>query len=474
MASKDRRNPLDRAAALISQHGMFPPNSRVAVAVSGGADSVCLLHVLRELAPRFNLTLSVAHIDHGIRRDASTSDADFVRTLAAFLNLPFHLHSAPVPALAAAHRDNLEQHARKVRHAFFADLLRTGAAGRIATGHTQSDQAETVLYRLARGSGLAGLAGILPVTREGLARPLLTTTRDEVETYLRAHAIAWREDETNRDLAYARNRIRHRILPLLRDELNPRVDEALAHLATLAGDEETYWDSQAQDFPVKDGAVLLDVASLAGVPVAVARRAARGAVQALKVSLRNIEFQHIEAILSLARSPHGHCRAQLPGVDVCRSFDWLRFAPTGQAEGAGRDFDLAVAPGVGYPIAGSDSVISLHVSERNSNQQACVKVKEELDWRKLLDLLELSGGSLGLRNWRPGDKYVRAGRTAGQKIKTLFQRARIPVWERRAWPVLTCGGGIVWSRQFGPAAGVAVGADCSTVLRVVEELSLGK
>jgi tRNA(Ile)-lysidine synthase len=209
---------LDRAAEFIARHRMFEPGQRVGVAVSGGADSVFLLHALRELAPRWNLELSIIHIEHGIRGAASLADAEFVAQLAATFSLPFYLHQANVPAIGG----NLEEAARNVRQTFYAELIASAAVNRVATGHTRSDQAETVLFRILRGSGLTGLAGILPVTREGLVRPLLATSRDEIECWLRERGIAWREDATNRDLRYARNRLRHEILPLLRDAFNPR------------------------------------------------------------------------------------------------------------------------------------------------------------------------------------------------------------------------------------------------------------
>src|SRR5579862_4935413 len=206
----------DRIADFIERYDMFPPGVRVGVAVSGGADSVFLLHALLELAPRWNLHLAVVHIDHGVRGAASRADADFVQDLAARHNLPFHLRRADVPSIDG----NLEQAARRVRQAFFAELVATGAVDRIATGHTRSDQAETVLYRILRGSGLAGLSGILPVTQERVVRPLLDLDRGEIECWLRTRNIAWREDETNQVLPYAKNRPPHEILPPLMKDLN--------------------------------------------------------------------------------------------------------------------------------------------------------------------------------------------------------------------------------------------------------------
>src|SRR5580693_433182 len=218
---------------------MLPLAGRAGVAVSGGADSVFLIHALRELAPRWNLQLHVIHIEHGMRGAASVEDAEFVKQLAQSCGLPFHIHNADVPAVAG----NQEQAARQVRHKFFAELIAAGKVDCVATGHTRSDQAETVLYRILRGSGLAGLAGILPVTNEGIVRPLLEQNRSEIEAWLRERNIAWREDNTNQDRSYARNRLRHEILPLLRETFNPRLDETLSNMATLAQDEESYWQS---------------------------------------------------------------------------------------------------------------------------------------------------------------------------------------------------------------------------------------
>src|SRR5215472_17658637 len=183
---------LDRVAQTIGRHRMFPPR-RVGVAVSGGADSVCLLHILRELAPRYDLELSVLHVNHNLRGDESRADAEFVRATAAQLDLAFHLRELD---LSAAH-DNLEQAARRARLAFFQELLSTGVLDRIALGHTRSDQAETVLFRFLRGSGSAGLAGIRPVTANGFVRPLLGVDRSQVLDYLRSRDLEWREDSTN-------------------------------------------------------------------------------------------------------------------------------------------------------------------------------------------------------------------------------------------------------------------------------------
>ncbi len=471
---------LDRIANFITRHEMLPPHSRVGVAVSGGADSVFLLHSLRKLAPRWNLQLSVVHIEHGIRGAASKEDAEFVEQLARSFGLPFHIHHADVLAVD----DNQEQAARRIRHCFFAELIVGGVVDRVATGHTRNDQAETVLYRILRGSGLAGLSGILPVTREGIVRPLLELDRAEIESWLRARNIAWREDATNQDRTYARNRLRHEILPLLRDTFNPRLDETLSNMAAVAQDEERYWqDTLVGQFGnlradwqsaqtdagyefarrIPSCPTILPTVQLTSASPAVARRLIRAAIQAVKGNLRQIDFPHVERILEMARSQEGHDRVQLPGLDVFRSFEWIRLAPAG-ADRA-RDFAFALeAPGC-VELPGSSARITLQVLEKTDIRQAHGTLVDELDWQRLHPL----GGalpSLELRNWRPGDQYQPVGQSKQQKVKFLFQEARVPLWERGNWPIITYNGIIVWTRRFGAAAEFAAGPAARVVLRV--------
>ncbi len=451
---------LDRITQFVTRHQMLPPGTRVGIAVSGGADSVFLLHALRGLAPRWDLELSVVHIEHGIRGAASTEDAAFVKNLADKLGLPFHLHSANVPAIP----DNQEQAARRVRHAFFQQLITSDAVDRIATGHTRSDQAETVLYRILRGSGLAGLAGILPVTKEGLVRPLLEIGRLEIEAWLRERSIAWREDASNQNRIYARNRLRHEILPLLRETFNPALDETLSNMATVARDEELYWESTLPRQPPAPSPQTLEVSKLATPPAAVARRLIRGTIQAARGDLRQIDFNHVERILEMAHSQNGHDCVQLPGLDVTRSFDWIRFA-AGPADETRQDFEFPLNAPASVELPGSQTRITLQVLEKSETGQACATVVNELDWQRLTPT---NGAlpSLELRNWRPGDQYRPAGQSKHQKVKFLFQEARIPLWERGNWPIITYNGTIVWTHRFGAAAEFAASSSTRVVLRV--------
>lgn len=225
---------------------MLKPGMRLAVAVSGGADSVALFRSLLGAAPKIGFVLSVAHLHHGIRGAEADGDAQFVTGLASQYGLALHRSDADAPAAAQANRETLEEAARNLRYAWFQTLLESGEVDAIATAHTLDDQAETVLHKLLRGAWTEGLSAIHPVItypRGQILRPFLATRRVTIEAWLKEIGQGWREDATNADTAYTRNRIRHELLPVL-ESYNPQVRTQLANLATLARDEDAWWQAE--------------------------------------------------------------------------------------------------------------------------------------------------------------------------------------------------------------------------------------
>ena len=439
---------LDQIRQTIARYRMLHPGDRLGLAVSGGADSLCLLYALFELRAEFGLTLSVIHIDHQLRGARSQADAQFVHNSAQQLSLPFHLHTLDL----ALQRGNLEQEARRARYQFFQRLIRDGVVDKVALGHTRSDQAETVLYRLLRGAGSAGLAGIRPVTDTGMIRPLLQVTRVHVEQWLNQREVVWREDETNAGLRFDRNRIRHQLLPRLEADWNPALGEILAQTADWAFEEEQYWREEIARLTAGAGnwlrisknAAVVDVSRLNALPPAVARRLIREIVLQTKHDLLGVSFAHIEAIRRLTAAPEGDGRVQIPGLDVLRSFAWVRFSksvePPGRRESA--------------------SPVRL---ERICNSGVYNMGVDALDWDKVG---ERAADSLVVRSWKPGDRYQPRGYDGPEKIKTLFQKHRIPLWERQDWPVITIDGAVAWAGLFGPAARYAVGPASRNILRI--------
>ena len=460
-----------RVVQTIERFRMFHAGQRVGVAVSGGADSVCLLHALFELAPRWNLHLHVLHLNHQLRGEESREDALFVERFAVQLGLPFSKAEVDVARLATERGENLEEAARNERRRFFSDFLRSGLLDRVALGHTRSDQAETVLFRFLRGSGTAGLAGIRPVTTEGFVRPLIGVERGEIEQFLRERKIAWRQDSSNACLDFARNRIRHELLPALQREWNPAIREMLAQTADWALEEESHWEAEidrlADEFLTrKPPVVLLRTDQLRVLSSAAARRLVRRAIQTVKGDLRAIDFAHIAAVLNLASQTDGDGRLQVPGVDVYRSFEWLRLAPPGLDNLENRNFRLPVSIPGRLPLPGGGTAILLELIENKPVTELCDsrynKAVHYLNWDRI-------SGALEVRNWRPGDQYRPVDRSGEEKIKLLFQQARVPLWQRRNWPVIiTSGEEIVWARQFGPAADLVATPESRVLLRVQE------
>lgn len=455
--ARDNRSVLEQVRATISRHSMLGASERVIVAVSGGPDSVCLLHVLRELKIP---VAGVAHFNHKLRGEDSEEDERFVVAMTRAMGLEFYRVAAPLPS------GNLEQAARQARREFFYGLMSRGLADRVALGHTRDDQAETVLFRMLRGSGLAGLAGILPVTAEGLIRPLLGVTRGEVLAYLRDREIPWREDSSNRESRFARNRIRHELLPGLERDWNPQLAETLAHLGDLAYEEERWWTAEvaryaAQMLVVAPRAVEVSAIELARLPRALARRLIRYAIRQVKGSLRGVEFGHVERVLEL---PESGGRAELPGIRAIRSFDWLRLEAPGHLELGGGSVEV---PGQRLAPDGN-SMICLEVIQRRRLSGACATLKSDLYFRTIPERLLLRG-------WKPGDRYRPVGHGGDWKLKELFQQKRVPSWRRRFWPILCMGDKILWARDFGPSAEFAeysgTGKPCQLRIR---EIPAGK
>lgn len=462
---------VQKVAAFIARTGMFAPSARVGVAVSGGADSVCLLRLLSALRSNWNLQLTVLHLNHCLRAEESDADEQFVRDLAASCGLPFRCERADVAREAARTNDNLEQAARRARRRFFRALMTTGTLDCVGLGHTKNDQAETVLFRMLRGAFTTGLSGMRPVTPDGFVRPILDLTRSEVETYLKHHGLTWREDSSNSDRRFARNRIRHDLIPMLEREWNPQLSSLFSSYARMAQDDEIYWNTVVSALEPEllttgvDGATLADVRKLTPLSDAVLRRLVRRAIERIRGDLREIDYTHVAAMVDIVRQGEGHARIQVPGADILRSCDWIRFAPSA-ARPATRDYEYTITPPCSVPLPGSVDPIRLELIENSKSASPRDTLEARLDWAAVQSVFSRSA-PLCLRNWRPGDSYQPIG-AQEQKIKHLFQESRVPLWERRNWPILAAGSRILWSKGFGPAQQFAADSTSRLVLTIYE------
>ncbi len=453
----------ERILGQIRRQDLLRAGDRVGVAVSGGIDSVALLRLLLELRRELGIVLSVVHFNHKLRGEESDTDQEFVTNLAREHGLEFYCDYDDVAAQAAKERISVETAARQIRYGFFRHLLGEDSdqenprkLDKIATGHTLDDQAETVLMRLIRGSGFRGLGGIHPrVAVEDLAtevlreiiRPLLGIRRCELEQYLNSLGQSWREDSTNADARFTRNRMRKLVVPLLEREFNPTVAEGLSELAEIARGEEDYWENEISE----PGPVVMNAsvsrAWLVTEPAAVQRRVVKAIGDRAGIPL---EFKHIEEILRFAGNQTGSGGTlSLPlGWKVAKEPEDLVFTtPDLRAEERiPRDYE--------YPLPLPGRAL---VPETGTVVEA-LRVQPEWETSGYNPVRLLNPDSLpsrlAVRNWRPGDRFWPAHTKSPKKIKELLQERQIPVLDRRLWPVVANGDEIVWVRGFPAPAGL--------------------
>jgi len=448
--------PLDTA--------LLRPGLRLAVGVSGGADSVALLCALKERSGPLGLVLRVAHLHHGLRGEEAGADLAFVRELAAKLGLPFHEARVDTAAEAGEKSETIEEAARRLRYGWFRQLMASGEVEAVATAHTRDDQAETVLAKFLRGAWTEGLSGIHPEIAfpEGrILRPLLATTRAEVEAYLLALGQKWREDSSNRRLTFTRNRIRHELLPLL-EGWNPRLREHLAQMAELARDEEAWWQAELARLaprlllpgrPVRGGGraagdgLALDVTRLAALAPALQRRLLRFAAEQLGAAP---DFASTEVLRSLALAGHaGRKRELAQGLRAERSQRELRLTVQPVAETGG--VAAAAVPEYSGPIPGE--IVAPAFGLR-------LRIESPDSVGATVDGAAATCRRATLRNWKPGDRVRLRYSSSPRKVKQVLERLRVTGSLRAVWPVLEVEGRIVWMQgvELEPEPGIHVSA----------------
>lgn len=416
------------------------------VAVSGGSDSVALFRILLELKQELGIVLAIVHFNHLLRGPESDADEHFVAELARQWRIEYFSDRADAANFSREKRLSIESAARTLRYKFFSNLLGAGHASRIATGHTLDDQAETLLLKLSRGAGTRGLAGIYPAKYEEveggrsrygatIIRPLLSVRRAELELYLRNLNQPWREDSSNQDFRMARNRVRHRVLPMMERELNPSIQETLADTAEIARDEETYWETLvAESLPLvwdrkHQG---LDLVELRGMPRALQRRVIRAVAGQHRFSL---ESKHVADILAVVSGETD--AASLPrDWRAERERDYLRFIPPRSVLEQDYDYLLPVPGRVEVPEVAAYFEASL--------------VPRDGGGYNPNDLVSERCAAIGLRvrNWRAGDSFWPAHAKSPKKVKELLQERRVTGTERKLWPVVSSGDDLVWLRGF--------------------------
>ena len=435
--------------------GLLPPGSRVLAAVSGGADSVALLHLLHGVAWTRPLELHAAHLDHALRPD-SPADAAFVRELCAGLGVPLTMARIDVAALARAGKGGVEETARAARRAFLQKTALEEGCSWIALGHQRDDQAETFLLRLLRGAGTTGLAGMRPADPP-FVRPLLPFSRQQLVAWLVSNGSPWREDASNCDPAFARNRVRFELLPLL-ESFNPANRRRLSELCRQLADDEDDWSARAngellRTADLAPGECRLPCAALTAASPAMAGRLVRAALRSVRGDLRRLDAGHIKAILALAAGPRPQGELHLPGAWVGRRYGVLLLRQAPPRPVRQEAFEIA-GPGR-YPLAdGRVLRVTVAATARGEGAQAVEFCARQVPFPLLV------------RAPQPGDRLHSQGMAGTRKLQDLFVDLKLSAEARAAAVLVTAAGQLLWAAGVRRCAGRSPAADGGPVLRL--------
>lgn len=468
-----------KVLATIKKYKMIDRGDRLLLAVSGGPDSMALMHILFRLRDELNIGLHVFHLNHCFRGQESLADSILVKDTAAELDIPCTVMEYDVPGYCAREHKSSQEGAREVRYDLISRVAaRTGAA-RVALGHHADDQAETIILNFLRGSGLTGLKGFLPVRDDFYIRPLLYLRRREIEDYCQRQRVRFRTDASNLETYYRRNRVRLELVPLL-EEYNPGLVSTLVRSGDILRSEDRYMEDAAGDLYARlvtsiDGETfILAVHPLLGQPGALQRRVLRKIWSAATGDARGLGFEHIEDIIDLMKEGKGSWEKNLPrGVYARRRYGFLYFTKTKGRKGNQKGNLPAGFPAgataveippycYSLPVPGEVFIPETGVTVRarllTGPPPGCPSMLSSMlssmlfSNEALLDYDKLGPGGLSVRRRLPGDRFAPLGLHGAEiKLKKFFIDHKVPREKRDALPLVVCGDEIAWVAGERPA-----------------------
>lgn len=429
---------LKQVVEFCQKHRLFLAGDNILLACSGGPDSLCMVHLFIEIADRHNLMLFVAHIEHGIRGEESLADAHFVEQFCRDNNIDCYLRTVDAQTYAQKNKISLEMAARDLRYAQLRALAKELNCQHIAVAHHRKDQAETVLMHMLRGSGSKGLAGMQP-SANGIIRPLLNCSREQIEDYCQRYNLVPRIDSTNYETDYTRNDIRWNLLPQLK-KFNPNVEAALCRTASLLAEENdfilTYTQKVFRQIAEKMAAgYVLSLPQFSGEHRAVQRQLIRIAIYFVKKNINNINNVHIDDVLILAKKAVTGTQLDLPeGLKAVIQYQklFIGIDSTLRAEEVSNIYlQIPGRTRINKSLGVIDSEV-IYSFENIKAREICY-----------IDAAKITG-KLMLRSRQDGDIFYPKGLTGHKKIKKLFIDYKIPRQQRQQIPILCDDKGIVW------------------------------
>jgi tRNA(Ile)-lysidine synthase len=438
---------IDRVLDTIRKHNLIENGDKVVVGVSGGPDSVCLLHALHSLAAELNIELFAVHINHMLRGEEACEDERYVSSLCASLSIPLHSLSCNIRKLSEDRGISLEEAGREVRYLQFNLFADEIGADKIAVAHNKNDQAETVLMHIIRGTGLEGLKG-MEFKRGRLIRPLLNIKREEIEGYCLSCGLTPRIDSSNLNDVYTRNKVRLDLLPYMEDLFGTSIVDSIYRMAVLAKNDSDFIDRTASEFfneiciSIEKGKVCLDAEKLGGLHSAIAGRVIRFAYREIAGNFKNLENVHVDSVISLAVSGRTGAEIHLPcGVHAVKSYNMLKIFNYSTNETAVPFDETVKIPGTTY-IKGDGTSIEA-VLERciSGIEEYCNVVYNSSVQFFDYDLLKQG---INIRNRRDGDIFKPFKSTGTKKLKEFFIDGKISRETRSCIPLIAKENEIVW------------------------------
>lgn len=430
---------LERIKEWINSNRLFESGDTIVAACSGGPDSLALVHILHLLAGQYQIKLAVAHVDHMIRGEQSAADAEFVADFCRAYDLPYYITAINVPQYAQISGRSLEDAAREQRYAYLRRIAADLGGAKIATGHHRDDQAETVLINLLRGAASGGLRGMQP-KNGNIIRPLLPVSKRDIEQYCRQYQLTPRLDSTNLETEYVRNKIRLKLLPLLEQEYNPAVKEALFRTAAVISDQHDYITGAAlkmwpEIVEQQQDLLLIDTKKLQQQHIALQRELLRLTIEKKQGNLKGITFQHVERLVIMAKNATVGSLAELPGrLLVRKDYNVLQVGWQSRQGKPGIPVIRLNVPGITSLDKLGVLVNAEFLAEYPKERKCNIAV---FDWEKIVP-------PLYVRTRLPGDRFRPLGFNGTKKLKEFFIDAKIPQEERDNIPLICDNNSILW------------------------------
>lgn len=448
----------------IEKYGMIEKGDKIIVGFSGGPDSTALLYLLKQLSHYYEISLYSAHLNHKIRSDADR-DVEHVRGFSNSLDIPFYFRESNVKLIAQSKKISEEAAGREERYRFFHDLKVELNADKIALAHNKNDQAETLLMRFFRGTGLEGIKGIIPFREDGVIRPIIEVSRKDIELFCSRNNLKTLTDSTNKDIKYLRNRIRHSIIPVIEEEINPNIINNMSYMSEMFREDSDYINKYVEKaskkvIEYKDNKVYLHISNILNEHKAIGKRIIRRGVEIFKGNKLDLDYKHIDLIYDLCNKKESGLSLDIPN-NICVYKEYNFLVIKSQNNSKVNKYCYRVDSSGIYKFEDLDIIIKVNIFERKN-----IRYKDNNIYEAYFDYNKVKN-NLCLRNRRSGDRFSPKGMKGTKKLKDFFIDEKIPKDKRDNVPLLCEGQNIMWIIGMRKSGKYSIDKNTKKILHII-------